>query len=81
VDQQAPVAIRASAQGFLAFVTLGLGNFIGSFAAGQVVEANRLGDAHDWTAIWLVPAGMAAGVLVLFLLLFRPRVASAPAVA
>ncbi len=73
VDQQAPVAIRASAQGFLAFVTLGLGNFIGSFSAGQIVEANTLATGHDWTSIWLVPAGMAAAVLVLFLLLFRPR--------
>ncbi len=77
VDQRAPVAIRASAQGFLAFVTFGLGNFIGSFTAGQIVEANRVGDGHDWTAIWLVPAGMAAVVLVLFLLLFRPRLSPA----
>ncbi len=75
VDQQAPKAIRASAQGLLAFVTLGFGNFIGSYAAGRVVEAHRVGAAHDWTAIWLVPAGMAAAVLVLFLLLFRPRAA------
>jgi nucleoside transporter len=79
VDQQAPVAIRASAQGFLAFVTFGLGNFIGSFSAGQIVEANRVGEGHDWTAIWQVPAAMAAVVLVLFLLLFRPRTSSATA--
>lgn len=79
VDQQAPLAIRASAQGFLAFVTFGLGNFIGSFTAGQIVEANRVGDGHDWTAIWQVPAAMAAVVLVLFLLLFRPRAVSATA--
>ncbi len=79
VDQQAPLAIRASAQGFLAFVTFGLGNFIGSFTAGQIVEANRVGDGHDWTAIWQVPAAMAAVVLVLFLLLFRPRAVGATA--
>jgi len=79
VDQQAPKAIRASAQGFLAFVTLGLGNFIGSYAAGRIVEANRVGDGHDWTAIWQVPAAMAAVVLVVFLLLFRPRVAASVA--
>jgi len=80
VDQEAPVAIRASAQGFLAFVTFGLGNFIGSFSAGQIVEANRVGEGHDWTAIWQVPAAMAAVVLVLFLVLFRPRpVAGGPA--
>jgi nucleoside transporter len=81
VDQQAPKAIRASAQGFLAFVTLGLGNFIGSYSAGRIVEAYRVGDVHDWTSIWLVPAGMAAVVLVVFLLLFRPRPASAPVAA
>jgi len=81
VDQQAPTAIRASAQGFLAFVTLGLGNLIGSYSAGRIVEANRVGDVHDWTAIWQVPAGMAAVVLVVFLLLFRPRVSVATATA
>lgn len=81
VDQQAPLSIRASAQGFLAFVTFGLGNFIGSFSAGQIVEANRLAEGHDWTAIWLVPAGMAAVVLVLFLVLFRPRPVSGAAAA
>jgi len=81
VDQQAPKAIRASAQGFLAFVTLGLGNLIGSYSAGRIVEANRVGDGHDWTAIWLVPSGMAAVVLVVFLLLFRPRVTASTAVA
>lgn len=81
VDQQAPTAIRASAQGFLAFVTLGLGNFIGSYSAGRIVEAYRVGDGHDWTTIWLVPAAMAAVVLVVFLLLFRPRPAGAPAAA
>ncbi len=82
VDQQAPLAIRASAQGFLAFVTLGLGNFIGSITAGQIVEANRVGDGHDWTTIWLIPSAMAAVVLVLFLILFRARpvaVTTAPA--
>jgi len=76
VDQQADVKIRAAAQGFLALVTQGLGYLIGSSVSGLVVEAHRTagGTGHDWKAIWLVPAGGALLVLVIFALLFRPRV-------
>ncbi len=73
VDQRAPLAIRASAQGFLALITLGLGNLIGSYAAGQIVEANTVGGGHDWTRVWQIPSAMAAVVLVLFLVLFRAK--------
>ncbi len=79
VDTQADVRIRAAAQGFLAFVTLGLGNFIGSLVSGRVVGAYAAagGTAHDWSSVWLVPASMAFVVLVLFLFLFRPQQRSA----
>ncbi len=73
VDTQADVKIRAAAQGFLAFVTLGVGNFIGSFVSGRVVGAYVSGTTHNWSAIWLIPASMALVVLVLFLFLFRPQ--------
>ncbi len=78
VDQQADVKIRAAAQGFIAFVTLGVGMFIGAWASGQVVQANALaggngGAGHAWPAIWMVPAAGAAAVLVLFALAFRPK--------
>ena len=73
VDQQADVRIRAAAQGFIAFVTLGIGMFIGAWASGTVVDMYTKGPAaHDWTSIWLVPAAGAAAVLVLFALFFRP---------
>ncbi|HJS48277.1 MAG TPA: nucleoside permease [Gemmatimonadales bacterium] len=73
-DAQAGPRIRAAAQGFLNFVTNGLGYFIGAFVSGRVVDAYRLADGgHAWRSIWLVPAGMAAVILVLFALLFRPR--------
>jgi len=85
VDQQAGVKIRAAAQGLIAFVTLGVGMFIGAWASGLVVETYTItGEtiAHDWTTIWLVPAAAAAAVLVLFALAFRPGPAvSAPAAA
>jgi nucleoside transporter len=81
VDQQANVAIRAAAQGFIAFVTLGVGWFIGSWVAGQVVEAFQLAAPagtveHNWRAIYLVPAAGAGAVLLLFAALFRPPAAA-----
>jgi hypothetical protein len=72
VDTKAPPDLRAAAQGFIAFVTLGVGMFIGSWISGRVVNAYRLGGGgHDWSRIWLVPAAGAAIVLVLFALFFR----------
>jgi nucleoside transporter len=80
VDQQAGATIRAAAQGFIAFVTLGVGNFVGSWASGRIVDAYLLADGtHDWTAIWRIPATGALVIFVLFALLFRPKPAIATA--
>ena len=78
VDQQADVRIRAAAQGLIAFVTQGVGMFIGAWASGRVVQAYASTGAdglvsHAWPSIWIVPAAGAAAVLVLFALAFRPR--------
>jgi nucleoside transporter len=75
VDQQADLRIRGAAQGFIAFVTLGVGMYIGAWASGEVVAAYALpGGGHDWKSIWMVPAAGAAVVLILFAVFFRPRV-------
>lgn len=75
VDQQADEKIRASAQGFLTFVTWGVGSFIGAWLSGRVVDAGAVAGGtppHDWGTIWLYPAAGAAAVLLLFLVAFRP---------
>jgi nucleoside transporter len=72
-DKQAPIQIRAAAQGFIAFVTLGVGMFIGSYLSGWVVDQFVTGATHDWRTIWLVPAAGAAAVMILFAALFRYR--------
>jgi nucleoside transporter len=74
VDRKAPAHLRAAAQGLIAFVTLGVGMFIGSWTSGRVVDAFAGGPfGHEWDRIWLVPASGAAAVLLLFALLFRER--------
>ena len=78
VDQQADVRIRAAAQGLIAFVTHGLGMFIGALASGRVVQAYASAGAdgvarHAWPGIWAVPAAGAAVVFVLFALAFKPK--------
>jgi nucleoside transporter len=67
VDRKAPGDLRAAAQGFIAFATLGVGMFIGSWISGKVVDAFN----HQWDRIWLVPAAGAAAVLILFALFFK----------
>jgi nucleoside transporter len=83
VDTKAPPDLRAAAQGLIAFVTLGVGMFIGSWVSGRVVDAYRTpAGGHDWHSIWLVPAAGAAIVLVLFALFFRtPEAERQPSVA
>jgi nucleoside transporter len=76
VDAKAPADLRAAAQGLIAFVTLGIGMFVGSLVSGRVVDAFVTSSEplrHDWQRIWLVPAAGAAGVLLLFALTFRAR--------
>lgn len=85
VDRKAPADLRAAAQGLIAFVTLGVGMFIGSWLSGRVVDAFSQpvagGVAHAWDRIWLMPAIGALAVLVLFALLFRSAEQRAPAAA
>src|SRR5690606_15842104 len=77
VDQRAPKHLRGAAQGFIAFVTLGVGMFIGSWLSGRIVDiyTNAAG-VKDWETIWLWPAGMAVAVLVLFAFFFKDRPAA-----
>ncbi len=73
VDKKASLQIRAAAQGFIAFVTLGAGMFIGSYLSGWVVDQYVVNGVHDWRSIWLIPAAMALGVLLLFAAFFTYR--------
>lgn len=77
-DERAGPKIRAAAQGFLNFVTNGVGYFIGAAVSGRVVSRYATGSAgavtHNWTQIWHVAAILAFVVFVIFLFMFRPKV-------
>ena len=49
------------------------GMFIGSYLSGWVVDPYVVNGVHDWRSIWLIPAAMALGVLLLFAAFFSYR--------
>lgn len=76
VDKKAPKEVQASAQGFIALITYGVGMVIGNFISGKVVDFYTVVDAagvktHHWVSIWMVPAIMAGVVILGFALLFK----------
>ena len=95
-DEKAGERVRASAQGFINLITNGVGYFIGAFISGAVVQRYEADNPactaaaaaaqecfpklHAWPSIWLVPALGALVVMVVFAVLFRPRLARASAV-
>jgi len=72
-DQTAGEKIKSSAQGLFTIATYGVGMTLGSYLGGLVAGAYTVGGVRDWSGLWMVPAGIAAVVLVLFLLLFREK--------
>jgi nucleoside transporter len=77
-DQRAGEKIRAAAQGFINFVTNGVGYFLGANVSQAVVTHYSTTDAtgaaaHDWYRVWHFAGYAALAVFVLFLILFRPR--------
>ena len=74
-DNKAGEKIKNSAQGLITFATYGVGMGIGSFLSGKVLTAYSSEVdgviTHNWTGVWMVPAYIAAAVLVLFILFFK----------
>ena len=76
VDDEANERMRGAAQGFIAFILWGVGNFVGSTLAGKSQAFHTLTQpqgaiTHDWHGIWIYPAWGAVAVLVIFLIFFR----------
>jgi len=73
-DSKAGEKYRSAAQGLITLATYGIGMLMGFWIAGLVTDAYKVSDiAHNWQTIWLIPAGIAGVVTLLFILLFRDR--------
>jgi len=73
-ENHAGERFKSSAQGFITLATYGLGMLMGYYLSGPIVDHWKTSEtSHNWQSIWLVPGGIAAAVLVLFLLFFRDK--------
>jgi nucleoside transporter len=73
-EKKAGEKIKNAAQGLFTFATYGVGMFIGTWFSGYIVDKHIITpETHDWKAIWFVPALIACGVLVYFILFFREK--------
>lgn len=72
-EKKAGEKIKNAAQGLFTFATYGVGMFIGTWFSGYIYDKNKIGETHDWQNIWYVPAYIALGVLIYFILFFKEK--------
>jgi nucleoside transporter len=77
-DNLAGERFKSAAQGFITLATYGVGMLIGSYISGPIVDHWKTSEtSHNWQTIWLIPAGIAAVVLIFFLALFKDKTSMA----
>jgi nucleoside transporter len=76
-DQEAPPHLRSTAQGFITFVTYGLGMLVGSLLSGGALDYfSTTVDGtlvRNWTSFWLSSALMSFAIMLVVLFFFRDR--------
>ncbi|MFC0517113.1 nucleoside permease [Mucilaginibacter angelicae] len=77
-DNLAGERFKSAAQGFITLATYGVGMLIGSYISGPIVDHWKISEtSHNWQTIWLIPAGIAAVVLIFFLAFFKDKTSMA----
>jgi MFS transporter, NHS family, xanthosine permease len=71
VEKEAPVKIRASAQGLFMLMTNGLGAMMGGWAAGKVVDYFTVDGIKNWQHIWFAFGGYALVLAIIFPIIFK----------
>jgi nitrate/nitrite transporter NarK len=57
----------------ITMATYGIGMWIGTKLSGIVKDYFTINSVVEWKSVWMVPAAIAAVVLVIFVLLFRDK--------
>lgn len=74
-DQQAPAHLRSAAQGFITFMTYGVGMYAGSLISGHALDFFTTGSGasavRDWKTFWLSSSAGAFVILLIVVALFR----------
>jgi len=73
-DSKAGDTYKSAAQGMITLATYGVGMLIGFYVAGLISDSYNSPAGHDWKMIWLIPAGIAVAVFLLFILFFRDKI-------
>lgn len=83
-DEKAGEKIKSQAQGLISLATYGVGMLIGSILSGKVKDMYTTGSGDsavtNWSGVWMVPAGIAVVVLLLFIVAFKEKKHPAAAV-
>lgn len=74
-EKKAGEKIKSAAQGLFTFATYGVGMFIGTWFSGFTAEHYTQNGAYMWKEIWYVPAYIAIGVLIYFIIFFKEKLA------
>ncbi|PWS26793.1 MFS transporter [Pedobacter yonginense] len=75
-NSKAGEKFKSAAQGIITLATYGVGMLIGFKVAGLITDMYKTGDVTDWKMVWIIPAGIAALVFVLFAVLFNDKTKS-----
>ncbi len=73
-DRLAGERFKSAAQGFITLATYGVGMLIGFYISGPIVDHWQTSPtSHNWQSIWLIPGGIAAVVLIVFMIFFTDK--------
>jgi len=70
-DKIVPQEYKAQAQGFLAFITWGVGMFLGNMICGWLIDNYRIDGHTDWSLLFAIASIATVVMISLLILLFK----------